>query len=393
MYVTNQRTVHSEHPHKVGSFRSIVGLLPMIACWLAYPLMAQQSSRIQDLVYVKNAEPIELIGYGLVTGLDRSGDRTLSGQSGAFTVQAVANMLENFGISVDAENLRTRNVAAVMVTATLSPYQAPGSRIDVTVSSLGDASSLQGGVLLVTPLLNPENQNIYARAQGPLLVGGINSELPGSRVRSNQTLTATMPSGALVIQNKELKMSLAEPLRLVLKEPNFGSARSMIEVINERFEEEIAHIAHAGMIEINWPDNIGDKSMMNIFTSMVLDEQVSVTHEARIVINERTGTIVAGGNVLIDNVMISHGNIQVRTQITPIISQPNAFSGGETQVLNLPQTDISEEIAQTIVLEPETTVDQLSVSLNALGLTPRDIISIFQALDRAGVLRGELIVM
>jgi len=167
----------------------------------------------------------------------------------------------------------------------------------------------------------------------------------------------------------------------------------MTEVINTRFEEEIAKIAHAGLIEINWPDNVGDKSMMNIFTSLVLEEEVSVINDARIVINERTGTIVAGGSVIIDNVMISHGNLQVRTQLTPVISQPNAFSGGETQVLNLPQTEINEEIAQTIILEPETTVQELSVSLNTLGLTPRDIISIFQALDRAGVLRGELIVM
>jgi flagellar P-ring protein FlgI len=375
-------------------FTACIGVfICSLASGINSPAMAQQASKIQDLVYVKNAEPLELIGYGLVTGLDRSGDRSLSSQSASFTVQSVANMLENFGITVDAEQLRTRNVAAVMVTARLSPYQSPGSRIDVTVSSLGDASSLQGGVLLVTPLMNPENQNMYARAQGPLLVGGVNSEIPGARIRRNQTMTATIPSGALVIQNQEVKMSLAEPLRLALKEPNFSNARTMTEAINARFEEEIAKIAHAGLVEINWPDNIGDKSMMNIFTSLVLEEEVSVINEARIVINERTGTIVAGGSVLIDNVMISHGNLQVRTQLTPVISQPNAFSGGETQVLNLPQTEINEEIAQTIILEPETTVQELSVSLNTLGLTPRDIISIFQALDRAGVLRGELIVM
>ena len=375
-------------------FAACIGVfICSLASGIHRPVMAQQASKIQDLVYVKNAEPLELIGYGLVTGLDRSGDRSLSSQSASFTVQSVANMLENFGITVDAEQLRTRNVAAVMVTARLSPYQSPGSRIDVTVSSLGDASSLQGGVLLVTPLMNPENQNMYARAQGPLLVGGVNSEIPGARIRRNKTMTATIPSGALVIQNQEVKMSLAEPLRLALKEPNFSNARTMTEAINARFEEEIAKIAHAGLVEINWPDNIGDKSMMNIFTSLVLEEEVSVINEARIVINERTGTIVAGGSVLIDNVMISHGNLQVRTQLTPVISQPNAFSGGETQVLNLPQTEINEEVAQTIILEPETTVQELSVSLNTLGLTPRDIISIFQALDRAGVLRGELIVM
>lgn len=355
--------------------------------------VARAQSRLTDLVEIEHAERKELIGYGLVTGLDRTGDRSSSSRGSVFTVQSIANMLENFGITVDADRLRTRNVAAVMVTATISPYNAPGSEVDVTVSSLGDASSLQGGVLLQTPLFDPDNKAVFAKAQGPLIVGGINAEIPGARVSQNQSLTATIPGGGIVENNEEFELRTDEPLGLVLREPNYSNARSMVEVINKTFDEEIATMYHPGLIKVEWPEAFRDRGAMNVFTSIILDQEIEVETAARVVINERTGTIVAGGDVIIDDAMISHGNIQVRTQVTPYVSQPPAFSGGETQVLDVPEAGINEQPAQTIVLEPETTVQQLAVSLNSLGLSPRDIISIFQALDRAGVLRGKLIVM
>jgi flagellar P-ring protein precursor FlgI len=367
----------------------LVGILfNMAATW-----MVQAQTRLTDLVEIQHAQRKELIGYGLVTGLDRTGDRSSSRRGAVFTVQSIANMLENFGITVDAERLRTRNVAAVMVTASISPYNAPGSEMDVTVSSLGDASSLQGGVLLQTPLFDPDNEEVYAKAQGPLIVGGINAEIPGARISQNQSLTATIPGGGIVENNEEFTLSTDEPLGLVLREPNYTNARSMVEVINKTFDEDIATMYHPGLVKVQWPDAFKDRGSMNVFTSIILDQKIEVETAARVVINERTGTIVAGGEVIIDDAMISHGNIQVRTQVTPYISQPPAFSGGETQVLDVPEAGIHEQAAQTIVLEPETTVQQLAVSLNALGLSPRDIISIFQALDRAGVLRGKLIVM
>ncbi len=358
---------------------------------LTNPVQAQ--SKLADLVEIQNAERTELIGYGLVTGLDRTGDRSSSSRGSVFTVQSIANMLENFGITVDAERLRTRNVAAVMVTATITPYHAPGSEIDITVSSLGDASSLQGGVLLQTPLFDPDNDAVFAKAQGPLIVGGITAEIPGARLSQNQTLTATIPSGGTVERNEEFNLSTEEPLGLVLREPNYANARNMVEIINETFDEELASMHHPGLVKVNWPEAFRDRGTMNVFTSIILEQEIQVESPAKVVINERTGTIVAGGEVVIDDVMISHGNIQVRTQVTPYVSQPPAFSGGETQVFDVPEAGISEQAAQTIVLEPETNVQQLAGSLNALGLSPRDIISIFQALDRAGVLRGKLIVM
>ena len=368
-----------------------------IFAWLVaanLTVSAQQLTKISDLVYIQKAEPIELIGYGLVTGLERTGDRVTSGQSANFTVQSISNMLENFGINVDPSGLRTRNVAAVMVTARLDPFSASGSRLNVTISSLGDASSLQGGVLLLTPLMEPNSKTVYANAQGPIIVGGVsaNNESGGS-IRVNQSLTGTIPNGAIVNKSMNLNLSLDESLKLVLRNPNYTNARSMAEVVNARFDQEIANILHAGLVEVNWPDSLIDESMMNIFTSILLEESVAVENDARVVINERTGTIVAGGNVIIDQVMIAHGNLRISTTQVPVVSQPNALGAGETVVLNIPQTQVSEDVAESIMLNPETTVAELSTQLNSLNLSPRDIISIFQSLDRAGVLRGELIVL
>ncbi len=380
--------------------KSIQNIYPklsiMLVCMMGLGFMSQMAhaqTRLTDLVELENMQSKKLIGYGLVTGLDRTGDRSMGNRGAAFTVQSVANMLENFGITVDSERLRTRNVAAVMVTASITPYHAPGSEIDVTVSSLGDARSLQGGVLLQTPLLDPDNQEIFVKAQGPLVVGGITAEITGARVSQNQTLTATVPGGGIVERNEEFDMNTDVPLGLVLRDPNYTNARSIMEVINETFDEELATMYHSGLVRVEWPEAFQDRGNMNVFTSIILDQEIEVETPARVVINERTGTIVAGGEVIIDDAMISHGNMQLRTQVTPFVSQPPAFSGGETQMFEVPQVEINEDLAQTFVLEPETTVQQLSASLNALGMSPRDIISIFQALDRSGVLRAKLIVM
>ncbi len=353
----------------------------------------QAQTRISDLVEIEHAQHKELIGYGLVTGLDRTGDRTISRRGAVFTVQSIANMLENFNITVDAEQLRTRNVAAVMVTTRVGPYHAPGSAIDVTVSSMGDASSLQGGVLLQTPLFDPDHDEVYAKAQGPLVVGGLTAEIPGARVSRNQTLTATIPGGGMVESNPAFTLNAEEPLGLVLREPNFTNARRISEEINETFDEDLAQVQHPGLVKVEWPEPFRDPGNMNVFTSIILEQEILVETPARVVINERTGTIVAGGEVMIDEVMVSHGNIHIRTQVTPFVSQPPPFAGGETVVGEIPEVGISEQAAQTIVLEPETDVQQLAASLNALGLSARDIISIFQALDRSGSLRAQLIVM
>ncbi len=369
-----------------------IGFVAMVIAGLSFMDVSAQT-QLSDLVEVQHAHRKELIGYGLVTGLDRTGDRTISQRGAVFTVQSIANMLENFGITIDSDRLRTRNVAAVMVTATVGPYHATGSEIDVTVSSLGDASSLQGGVLLQTPLFDPDNEEVLAKAQGPLVVGGITAEIPGARLTRNQTLTATVPGGGIVQQNTEFSHDADMPLGLVLREPNHTNARRIVEEINAAFDEELAQVRHPGLVHVAWPEAFREPGAMNIFTSIIMEQEIAVDTPARVVINERTGTIVAGGNVIIDEVMIAHGNIQVRTQVRPFVVQPPPFTPGQPVIGEIPEVGISEQSAQTMLLDPETTVEQLSGSLNALGLSPRDIISIFQALDRAGALRGKLIVM
>jgi len=377
----------------LNSLKSISAVICVFISSMLFIDEAAAQTQLSELVEIQHSNRKELVGYGLVTGLDRTGDRTISSRGSIFTVQSISNMLENFGITVDPDRMRTRNVAAVMVTASVGPYHAPGSEIDITVSSLGDASSLQGGVLLQTPLFDPDSEEVHAKAQGSLVVGGYSTEIPGARVSRNQTLTATVPGGGVVERNRDVVLSNDAQLGLVLRSPNFTNARRIMEVINNTFDEELATVHHAGLVYVDWPDAFQDASSRNIFTSIILEQEISVDSPARVVINERTGTIVAGGNIVIDEAMISHGNIHVRTQVTPFISQPPPFTGGETVVVPVPEVGVSEESAQTIVLEPETNVQQLASSLNSLGLTPRDIISIFQALDRAGALRGKLIVM
>lgn len=368
------------------------GMLSLLV-FLLFFYEATAQSRLNNIVKVQNAQSKKLVGYGLVTGLDRSGDRTISRRGAEFTVQSIANMLNRFGITVNPERLRTRNVAAVMVTADIGPYHAPGSEINVTVSSIGDASSLEGGVLLETPLLDPTTKELYAEAQGPLIVGGIKEEVGSTSLSRNGSLTATIPGGGIVQKNKQIELNPNTPLGLVLDEPGYINARRIAEVINNNFGEEIASVYNPGLVQVEWPAAFQDRGARNLFVSTIMEQEVELDEPARVVINERTGTIVAGGNVTINNAMVSHGSVQVRTQVTPFISQPPPFSGGDTRVVPVPEVAISEESAQNVVLEPNTNVQQLAEVLDQLGLSPRDVISIFQALDRAGALQGELIVM
>jgi flagellar P-ring protein precursor FlgI len=373
-------------------FNLLLASLSVISMMLL-SVEAKGQTSLNRILKVKDANSTKVVGYGLVAGLDRTGDRTISRRGAQFTVRSIANMLNNFGISVDSERLRTRNVAAVIVTAEIGPYHASGSEIDVAVSSMGDASSLEGGVLLETPLLNPETKEIYALAQGPLVVGGINEEVGSSRISRNGSLTATIPGGGIVEFDNNFQLNADQPLQLVLDKPGYTNARQIVEVINENFDEELASVYNPGIIQVEWPEAFQEPGMRNMFVSTIMEQQVELEKPARVVVNERTGTIVAGGGVTIDDAMVSHGSVQVRTQVTPFVSQPPPFSGGDTEVVPVPQVGVSEESAQNLVLEPNTNVQQLADALDSLGLSPRDIISIFQALDRAGALQGELIVM
>lgn len=351
-------------------------------------------TKIRDLTKVLGANERTLIGYGLVTGLDRTGDRTIRRQGAAFTVQSIANMLQNFGVNVDPDLMRTRNVAAVMVTAKVTPYNAYGSNVDVTVSSLGDATSLAGGILLQTPLIDPEDKDFYVKAQGPLIVGGISAETQGARVSQNLTLSGTVPNGGLVMANTSFQLNKRSPLGLIMTNPSYANAQKIADAINLFADEPLAKIHNAGLVNVTWPATLNEISDLNIFVSQILNLQIETETPARVVINERTGTIVAGGDVRISEVMVSHGNIQIATQQTPFVSQPAPLSiGGSTVSGNVGSAQIQEGPSKTFVLEPNTNVTSLANALNAVGLSPRDIIAIFQAINQAGALKGELVIM
>jgi flagellar P-ring protein precursor FlgI len=362
-------------------------LLIVLFAALAAPAAAQES-RLKELVTIEGATPTQLTGYGLVVGLDRTGDR-VRGQRGApQTVQSIVNMLERFGITVDPSQLTARNAAAVMVTAVLDPYLGPGSLIDVTVSAIGDARSLSGGILLQTPLLSPANGTPYAMAQGPVSTGAILAATSGARAQVNHTNTGRIPGGALVTNALPLDLLARDTLGLILKHPDFTTATRIVAAINTAFPDA-ASASHAGRIQLFVPE---DEDAPSFFASLE-ELPVEVDIPARFVINERTGTIVAGGNVRISEVMVTYGSIMITTQSDPYVSQPGPLSGGETVSGTVGSASIEEEGTRSVVLPSNTNVNQLAAALNDLGLTARDVIAIFQAIDRAGALQGDLIIL
>ncbi len=369
----------------------IVSIAVLFLCSEAQTVQAQ--TKLSTLLEINNARSTKVIGYGLVTGLDRTGDRTIGRRGSAFTVQSISSMLNKFGINVDPANMRTRNVAAVMVTAEIGPYSSPGSSIDVTVSSLGDARSLRGGVLLQTPLLNAQTNEVLAYAQGSLVLGGVSVRQRGASISRNQSLTGTVPKGGSVIKNNVYTPTRDQPLGLILQEPNYTNANRVVDAINEKFEGDIASATNAGYVDVAWPDGFENTGDLNFFTSEIMNLEIEVESPARVVINERTGTIVAGGDVEIAEVLVSHGNVEIRTQNYPFISQPGPFSTGQTVVGSEDEVELQEDAAKNLVIEPNTRVTDLTKSLNDLGFTPRDLVSIFQAIEKAGALKGKLIVM
>lgn len=355
------------------------------------PAAAQESgsARLKDLVTLEDTSPLQLTGYGIVVGLDRTGDRARGRRSAPYTVQSIANMLKNFGIAVDPELVSSRNAAAVMVTATLEPFSGPGSTIDVTVSAMGDARSLSGGVLLQTPLVEASSNEMYALAQGPISTGAVLASSAGSSVKINNTNTGRIPNGAVIKQSPPFNLN-GPSVGLVLRRPDFTNAQRIADTIEETFPGT-ATVEHAGLVRVEVPDALNSPSgLMASLEGLTVDVNVP----ARVVINERTGTIVAGGNIRINEVMVTYGSVIVSTQREPVISQPAPFAEeGETVQDEVGTATVEEEGVRTVVLEPNTEVNQLAAALNELGLTARDVISIFQSIDRAGALQGELVIL
>ncbi len=346
--------------------------------------------RIKDMASIEGLSKTQLIGYGLVVGLDGTGDSRRS----LMANQSLRNMVKHFGLTLPTNvPMRVKNVAAVMVTAEVSPFLKKGNVFDVQVSSMGDAKSLEGGTLLLTPLIG-ENQEVFAHAQGAISIGGFNIETNGGeKIRQNYALVGRIPNGAVLEKDLPNTFSPDSTLYLSLRQPDFTTAFRTAQAINQAFGKQIAQAADAGHIKIALPADV--KTSGNIVQFMASLEKVQVTpdEEARVVVNERTGTIVVGANVSITQVAISHGNLSVEVSSNPIISQPGPFSRGQTVVVPQTQTQVNVQQSKLSVVNATASVQDVAKALNALGVTPRDMIAIFQALKEAGALKARLIIM
>lgn len=346
-----------------------------------------ETARLKDVVSIQGVESVPLLGYGLVVGLNKTGDKRQT----IFSAQTLANMLARFGVTVPAGEIKIENVAAVLVTAELPAYARPGARLDVTASSVGDARSLQGGTLLATPLRGGNGQ-IYALAQGPLSLGGFGGGTGGNSVQVNHLTVGRVPSGAQVQVGAGATLPTSDAITLALREPDFVSAARIADAVNTELGPSRATVLDPGSVAVTVPDEY--KS--NVATLMARLEvlQVQTDSNARVVINERTGTVVVGGSVRIGAAAVAHGSLSVRISTKLEVSQPNPMSrGGDTTVVPNEEVDVTEKQAQLVTLEEGTTLDAVVRALNALGASPRDIIAIMQALKAAGALRADLVVL
>lgn len=343
-----------------------------------------QASRIKDLVHIQGVRDNQLVGYGLVVGLKGTGDKGGT----TFTITSLANMLKKLGVTVDSDDLKVKNVAAAIVTATLPPFARKGNRIDVTVSSLGDASSLQGGTLLMTPLKSPDTL-IYAVAQGPLSVGGFSAGgAAGGGVQKNHPTVGRIPQGALVEKEIPFSLDINKPLIMSLEKADFITAARIARKINDTLNQEIAYASDPRNIRIEIPPQFQPKLVELIAT--IHEIEVTPDNRARIVINERTGTVVVGENVRISSIAISHGNLSIEIKEKTLVSQPPPFSSGETAVVPRTKIDIKEEKGKLIPLPANTTIEELVKALNTMGVSSRDMIAILQSIRAAGALHAEL---
>src|SRR5882672_76119 len=352
----------------------------------APPLLAG-GSRVKDLAMVAGARDNQLVGYGLVVGLAGDGDK-----NPVYTVQTLANLLQRYGLTVPATTLSAKNVAVVMVTADIAAFKKSGSRLDVTVASMGDAKSLIGGVLVQTPLLGADGK-VYAVAQGPLAIGGFSVGTEGgggASVQKNHPTVGQIVDGALVEREIPAQIVSDHHLELLLRDPDFTSASRMAAAINEKFANSSQAI-DSTTVRVQLPESL-EAEPIN-FISQVEAVEVNADVPARIIINERTGTIVATARIHIASCAVSQGNLTITITSTEDVSQPNPFSQtGQTVTTQRTDTKVKEEKAALIALPELPTVEKVASALNALGVTPRDMMSMFQAMKQAGALQAELII-
>lgn len=364
-------------------------LFHLIACaTLLFALFprAARADKIRDLCDVVGARDNQLIGYGVVSGLNGTGDDV----SAPFAAQSLRSLLRRLGVQVEARQLRLRNVAAVLVTATIPPFIRPGSRLDVTVSSIGNARSLSGGVLIQTPLRGADRRT-YAVAQGSLVLGGFSASAGGSSVQENSTTAARIPNGALIERAIKTKFSEQGTVTLALRSPDFATAHRIAEAVDAEIGRGTARALDGGAVAVT-PKGELKKRPVELLAK-VGDIEVEPSSVARVVINERTGTIVAGGDVRLSPVAIAQGGITIAVRQTTEVSQPGPLSGGDTAVVDQTEVDAEEKSAPALTfLGGAASLADVAQALSTFGVSPRELASILQALKAAGALRAEVIV-
>ncbi|TKJ40283.1 flagellar biosynthesis protein FlgA [candidate division LCP-89 bacterium B3_LCP] len=343
--------------------------------------------RLKDIARLEGSGANSIVGYGLVIGLNGTGDRYRT----PYTDQSLANMLDRFGITIDPNDIRPRNVAAVMVTAEMSPYVRPGSRFDVLVSSIGDATSLAGGTLLPTPL-SDMGGDVWANGQGPVSVGGFNIQAGRVAMRKNYTMVGRVPNGGVAVRSADSLNFDSNTLHFNLNQPDFTTAQRVAEALNAQFGSESAYAMNATTIAITPPGEFDGNRRVE-FIALAEALTLNVDTPAKVVINERTGTVVVGENVKLKPAAITHGSISIAIKSAPVISQPGPFSSGRTVAVPLDQIVVNETATPLVAVPEGTTVGEISSALNSLGVSPTDLIAIFQALKEAGALQAELVIL
>jgi flagellar P-ring protein precursor FlgI len=343
------------------------------------------ADRLRDLASVQGVRSNQLLGYGLVVGLDGSGDQTTQAP---FTTQSVASMLSQLGITLPpGVTPQLRNAAAVMVTAQLPAFAQPGQQIDITVSSLGNARSLRGGTLLLTPLRGADGQ-IYAMAQGNVLVSGAGAAAAGSRVQVNHLSAGRVPSGATVERAVQNQFLQGEAINLELNTTDFATARRVADAVNRRFPESGAVAQDARVVRVRLPADPAQR--VGFLGELESLDVAGVVPVAKVIVNARTGSIVLNQNVTLSESAVAHGNLSVTISTTPIVSQPGALSGGSTVVTERADIQIKQDGGSVMMVNPAAKLADVVKALNALGATPGDLIAILQALKAAGSLKAEL---
>ncbi len=366
----------------VHSYSLLIFFFTMLM--LNYSPSFSYASRIKDLVHIQGVRENQLVGYGLVVGLKGTGDKGGT----TFTITSLSNMLKKLGISVKPDDMKVKNVAAAIVTATLPPFARKGNQIDVIVSSLGDATNLQGGTLLLTPLKGADNQ-VYAVAQGPVSIGGFSAGGDGrGGIQKNHATVGRVPQGALIEKEIPFCLDATKPLILSMEKADFVTAARIAQKINNTFNIKIAQAKDPRNILLTIPEQY--QTNMVELIAKIHEIEVTPDSRARIIINERTGTVVVGEKVRISSIAISHGNLSIEIKETMQISQPPPFSSGETTIVSNTETIVNEEPGKLIPIPGNITIGELVKALNAIGVTSRDLIAILQSIRAAGALHAEL---